>query len=76
MTPWLSPDEVADLCEGLTQPAAQLRYLKRTFKIEAKRKPSGALLVFRHQLEPKAHAQQLRPQPNRAAFLALVPKQA
>lgn len=22
-TPWLSPDEVADLCEGLTQPAAQ-----------------------------------------------------
>ncbi len=76
MKPWLEPDEVSDLCEGLTQAAAQARYLKRELKIEAKRKPSGALLVFRHQLEPKAPAQQPRPQPNRAALLALVPKQA
>lgn len=75
MTPWLSADEVADLCEGLTQPAAQARYLLRTFKIDAKRKPSGALLVFRHQLEPKATPPQ-RTQPNRAALLALVGKQA
>lgn len=75
-TPWLSPEEVSDLCEGLTQPAAQARYLKRTLKIEVKRKPSGALLVFRHQIEPKAPAQQARPQPNRAAYLALVGKQA
>lgn len=76
MTPWLSPEEVADLCEGLTQPAAQARYLKRTFKIEAKRKPSGALLVFRHQLEPKAVPSAPRPQPNRVALLALVGKAA
>lgn len=75
MTPWLSPDEVADLCEGLTQPAAQARYIKRTFKIEAKRKPSGALLVFRHQLLPKPPTEQSRPQPNRTAYLALVGKQ-
>lgn len=74
-TPWLSPDEVADLCEGLTQPAAQLRYLRRAFKIECKRKPSGAVLVFRHQLEPKTQAVQ-RTQPNRTALLALVGKQA
>lgn len=76
MTPWLSPEEVADLCEGLTQPAAQARYIKRTFKIEAKRKPSGALLVFRHQLEPKASPPSSRPQPNRVALLALVGKAA
>lgn len=76
MTLWLSPDEVTDLCEGLTQPAAQARYLKRTFKIECKRKPSGALLVFRHQLLPKPPAETSRPQPNRAAYLALVGKQA
>lgn len=76
MTHWLSPEEVADLCEGLTQPAAQARYLKRTFKIEAKRKPSGALLVFRHQLEPKAVPPAPRPQPNRGALLALVGKAA
>ena len=75
MTPWLSPEEIADLCEGLTQPAAQLRYLKRTFKIEAKRKPSGAVLVFRHQLLPAAPPPQ-RTQPNRAALLALVGKRA
>lgn len=76
MTPWLSPEEVADLCEGLTQPAAQARYLRKTFQIEAKRKPSGALLVFRHQLEPKAAPKVSRPQPNRGALLALVSKPA
>lgn len=74
-TPWLSPEEVADLCEGLTQPAAQLRYLKRTLNIDCRRKPSGAVLVFRHQLEPKAPPVS-KPQPNRTALLALVGKQA
>ena len=44
-------------------------------KIEAKRKPSGAVLVFRHQLEPAAPPPQ-RTQPNRAALLALVGKRA
>ena len=76
MTPWLSQEEVADLCEGLTQPAAQARYLKRELKVVAKRKPSGALLVFRHQVLPKPPVEQPRPQPNRAAYLALVGKQA
>jgi hypothetical protein len=75
VTPWLSSEEVADLCEGLTQPAAQLRYLKRTFNIDCRCKPSGAVLVFRHQLEPTAPPVS-RPQPNRAALLALVGKQA
>lgn len=74
--PWLSPEEVADLCEGLTQPAAQARYLKRTLGIECKRKPSGALLVFRNQLEPKEPGPRQRPGPDRAGYLALVGKRA
>lgn len=40
MLPWLSAEEIADLCEGLTQPAAQARFLAK-LGIEAKRKPSG-----------------------------------
>jgi len=76
MTPWLSPEEVADLCKPLTQASAQARYLKREYGIVCKRKPSGDLVVFRHQLEPKAPHQQARPQPNRSAYLALVGKQA
>lgn len=74
-TTWLSAEEVADLCDGLAQPAAQARYLKRAFNIDAKRKPSGALLVFRYQIEPAA-PQQSRPQPNRTALLALIQKRA
>jgi len=75
-TPWLSPEEIADLCDGLTQAAAQARYLKKAFGIECKRKPSGALLVFRYQLDPKTPAQRTRTEPNRAALLALVGKRA
>lgn len=75
-TPWLSPDEIADLCDGLTQAAAQARYLKKAFGIECKRKPSGALLVFRNQLEPKEPAPRQRPGPDRAGYLALVGKRA
>lgn len=75
-TPWLSQDEVDDLCKPLTQAGAQARYLKREYGIECKRKPSGDLVVFRHQLEPKAPAQRTRTEPNRAALLALVGKRA
>lgn len=71
MTPWLSQEEIDDLCKPLTQAVAQARYLKREYGIECKRKPSGDLVVFRHQLEPK-DPQQRRTQPNRAALLALV----
>ncbi len=71
---WLSEEEVADLCRPLTQPHAQARFLLQSFGIECKRKPNGALLVFRHQLEPKAAPATSKPQPNRAALLAMVGK--
>ena len=72
--PWLSQEEVSDLCEGLTQPAAQVRYLKRVLNITAARKPSGAVLLFRHQIEPKdakgaKSADRVRPQPDRSMYL-------
>ena len=76
MTPWLSQEEVDDLCKPLTQAVAQARYLKREYGIDCKRKPCGALVVFRHQLEPKAAKPSSRPQPNRGALLALVSKPA
>ncbi len=78
--PWLSPDEMADLCDGLSQPAAQIRYLKRVLNITAARKPSGAVLVFRHQIEPNdakrpTSAERVKPQPNQSMYLSVVGKQ-
>lgn len=72
--PWLSAEEVADLCRPLTQPAAQSRFLKDVFGIEAKRKPDGSLLVMRAQIEAPAPVtpetpETSRPRPNRAGFV-------
>jgi hypothetical protein len=50
MTPWLSPDDVNDLCEPLTQKAAQCAFLK-TLGLTVKRKPDGSPLVMRSNLE-------------------------
>ena len=72
--PWLSADEIADLCRPLTQPAAQSRFLKDAFGIQAKRKPDGSLLVMRTQIEAPAPAtpetqQNGRTGPNRAGLV-------
>lgn len=72
--PWLSAEEIADLCRPLTQPAAQSRFLKDVFGIQAKRKPDGSLLVMRTQIEAPAPATPETPQtgriaPNRAALI-------
>ena len=48
--PWLSQEEVDDLCEPLKQHAAQLRYIRRQ-GIAARTKPNGAPLVMRSHLE-------------------------
>jgi len=48
--PWLSDDEVAELCKPLEQPAAQLRYLKR-LGLHVERKPNGRPLLMRSELE-------------------------
>lgn len=50
MTPWLSDEELADLCDGLKQSAAQARYLRR-LGITVREKPNGRPLVMRSELE-------------------------
>lgn len=76
--PWLTDEELDDLCQPLTQAAAQIRFL-RGLGLTVKTKPNGAPLVIRSHFEqvmnpagnqnPKG-----RPQPNRAAYLALTAK--
>lgn len=50
MTPWLTPEEVKDLCHPLTQKAAQCAFLK-SLGLTVKRKPDGSPLVMRSDLE-------------------------
>ena len=47
--------EVAELCDGLTQPAAMVRYL-RSIGLRVDRKPNGRPLAWRP-LAPTAQAQ-------------------
>jgi hypothetical protein len=51
MTPWLSQQEIDDLCEPLTQPAAQIRYLRDSLKLTVRAKPNGRALVLRSHVE-------------------------
>jgi hypothetical protein len=51
MTAWLSQQEVDDLCEPLTQPAAQIRYLRDSLKLTVRAKPNGKALVLRSHVE-------------------------
>lgn len=51
MSPWLSQSEVDDLCEPLTQPAAQIRYLRDALKLSVRPKPNGRPLVLRSNVE-------------------------
>jgi hypothetical protein len=46
MTPWLTDAEVQQACEGLTQPAAQIRHLRR-LGLRVDVKPNGRPLVWR-----------------------------
>lgn len=48
--PFLAEPELAALCEGLEQPAAQMRYL-RGLGLHVARKPNGRPLLMRSELE-------------------------
>ncbi len=48
--PWLTQEEIEDLCRPLTQPAAQIRYLRRQ-GLTVRTKPNGAPLVLRAHFE-------------------------
>lgn len=68
--PFLTDAELAALCEGLEQPAAQMRYLKR-LGLHVERKPSGRPLLMRSELERVLGAGRMMPandaqQPKRA----------
>jgi len=52
MTPWLSLDEIDDLCAPLKQHAAQIRFI-RHLGITVREKPNGAPLVMRAHFEEK-----------------------
>lgn len=58
--PFLSDPEVQALCEGLEQPAAQLRYL-RTLGLHVARKPNGRPLLMRSELERVLGAERMMP---------------
>lgn len=51
LRPYLSDEEVAEICFPLTQSAAQLRFLRKVVGLEAKKKPNGRPLVGRADFE-------------------------
>ncbi len=79
MIPWLSDDEISDLCAGLKQPAAQVRYLRR-LGLWVREKPNGRPLVMRADIEalsaPDKKPATGKREPNRAGFLAALKKAA
>lgn len=58
--PFLADAELAALCEGLEQPAAQLRYL-RGLGLHVERKPNGRPLLMRSELERVLGAGRMQP---------------
>ena len=73
MTPWLTDDEIADLCAGLKQAAAQMRFL-RQMGLTVRAKPNGRPLVMRADFETLSPSSANKPAPqrgpNRAALVA------
>lgn len=72
LPPWLTDDEIASLCDGLVQPAAQARFL-RHMGLVVRFKPNGKPLVMRADVEalgkPAAKPAAKRG-PDRAALVA------
>jgi len=83
--PYLSDAEIDEICEPLTQPHAQIRYL-RTLGVPVSRKPGGRPLVGRAAFDRvmagaapeaanEAHAPNASVQPDHAALQQLFNKQ-
>lgn len=79
MTPWLTDDEIADLCAGLKQAAAQTRFL-RQLGLMVRAKPNGRPLVMRTDFDalstPTTNKSTQQRGPNRAALVAHFQKAA
>lgn len=72
-TPWLSQDEIDDLCKPLKQHAAQVRLIS-SLGIAVRMKPNGAPLVMRSHFEEAMNpiGKQRKPakaKPNKAALV-------
>lgn len=77
-SPHLTDDEVRDICAGLTQSAAMVRYLRDELGIKVvRRKPNGMPLVSRQVLAralgetPAASARQAAEEPNWGSLRAV-----
>lgn len=83
--PWFTDAELQALCEGLEQPAAQIRYLQQRLGLKVERKPNGRPLLMRSELERALGAGRQQPAndtgaasapppgaPNRAALLQVI----
>jgi hypothetical protein len=77
--PWLSDEELGELCQPLEQAAAQIRYLRDTLHLHVERKPNGRPLLMRSELERVAGAgrvgapaQNGGERPDRAALLRVI----
>lgn len=85
MKPYLSDEEINEICDPLTQPHAQIRYLQG-LGIPVSRKPSGRPLVGRAAFDRvmagapaeaanDTHAPPASPQPDHAALQQLFNRQ-
>lgn len=57
-SPILSDDEIDDICAGLTQGAAKVRFIRDVLKVPCERKPNGRPLVRRVDWERRHPAMQ------------------
>ena len=71
---FLSDAEVAEICAPLTQPAAQIRYLRRELGLQVKQKPNGKPLVLRSSFEAAKVEVSASAQPDVGALLRFVSK--
>jgi hypothetical protein len=67
--PFFADAEVARLCDGLEQAAAQIRYLKR-LGLKVERKPNGRPLLMRTELERVLGASRMAPANDHASATA------
>ena len=76
--PWLTKEEIDDLCKPLTQAAAQIRHLKSQ-GLTVRKKPNGEALVMRSHFEQVMNpVTNIKPagrrEPNRSGLIAAVQK--
>lgn len=79
MLPYLTDSEINEICDPLTQPHAQRRFLSK-LGILVKKKPNGRALVLRAEFERAlmngpAISNEPSSQPNRSAYLKLISKE-